>query len=148
MANLVLSTGETILVDDADFESVKALSWHIAGKGYAAHAYRQDGKGKTLYLHTFLTGYKFIDHANRNKLDNRRENLRSSNESLNMANSSKRQGVSSKFKGVSWAAKAQKWIAYLGRDYLGQFNDEAEAASVYNAAAAARFGSHASLNRI
>ena len=58
---------------------------------------------------------------------------------------------SSKFKGVSWHKRDQKWQAYITinkkRKYLGYFNNEKEAAKIYNAAAKELFGEFARINK-
>jgi hypothetical protein len=65
--------------------------------GYAIKSVRENGKTKNIFLHHVV--YKkpdkgmVIDHINRNKLDNRRENLREVSYSLNSANRGRRKSV-------------------------------------------------------
>jgi hypothetical protein len=57
---------------------------------------------------------------------------------------------SSKYRGVSWFKRENKWrakIQYDGKQHtLGRFNDEEEAARVYDRAARAQHGEKAQLN--
>lgn len=93
-----------------------------------------------------------VDHRNGNGLDNRRCNLRTASNSQNQRNKRGGSGGSSRFKGVTWRERGQKWEAQIhtgGRWlYLGQFQDERDAALAYNAAALAEFGEFARMNDI
>jgi hypothetical protein len=80
-----------------------------------------------------------VDHINGNRADNHASNLRWATSLENSFNRASRAGSSSSFKGVSWNKKAKKWHARLmidGRDrHLGFYDDEEQAARVYDAAA-------------
>lgn len=129
---------ETV-VDQTDAERVEARGrWHRLKNGYAARTERADGRKRMLYLHRFLLGLDFGDprqgdHENRNRLDNRRSNLRIVTPLLNGQNVPAQSGTS-RHRGVSWHRGARKWMAKVdieGRQhYLGLFRDEAEAAHV------------------
>jgi hypothetical protein len=93
-----------------------------------------------------------VDHINRNKLDNRVENLRWCTKSTNSANSRVRPGATSQYRGVRWSKLGKKWTARIhvrGKEiHLGCFADEKQAASAYNVAALNHFGSFAMLNDV
>ncbi len=74
------------------------------------------------------------DHINRDRLDNRRANLRAVTASQNRHNQGSRPGSSSTHRGVSWSEKRGRWEASVnvnGRaHFLGRFADELDAARV------------------
>ncbi len=75
---------------------------------------------------------KVVDHKNRNKLDDTRENLRVCTHEENARNRSKPRGSASRFLGVGYDRHRRKWYANLGVEgkaiWLGYFEDEIEAA--------------------
>lgn len=85
------------LISADDVYKVETNSWRLDSHGYAIKSVRKNGKTKNIFLHHVV--YKkpdkgmVIDHINRNKLDNRRENLREVSYSLNSANRSRRKSV-------------------------------------------------------
>lgn len=73
-----------------------------------------------------------IDHINRNKTDNRIENLRPSSESQNNMNRPKMKNNTSGITGVTWSKRKKKWIAtvrskgeLLYHKMFSNFNDAA-----------------------
>lgn len=81
-----------------------------------------------------------IDHINRNSLDNRRANLRIATGLQNARNRVKiNKKCSSIYKGVCWSKHHKKWAVQINDRktsiHLGYFDDEIEAAKVYDAAA-------------
>lgn len=78
-------TGRT-LVDKDDLEKATQYTWSLHSGGYA----RCMHKGKTTYLHRVILGLneedKEVDHINRNKLDNRKANLRVCEHWVNASN--------------------------------------------------------------
>lgn len=146
--------GKFAMVDDEDYGRVSKLKWH-SNNGYPAHSF----KGGQVYLHNFVLGreQKRItiqgytvqpDHRNRNKLDNRRRNLRTG--SFNNANKGLIKTNTSGFKGVYWNRLNQKWIAIVqpktGPVYLGSFDSLIDAAKAYDSTAKKIFGEFARLN--
>ena len=93
-----------------------------------------------------------IDHKDRNKLNNQTSNLRYVSQSQNLMNSSKRLNTSSLFKGVYLDKSRTAWRAQIGvnktRLHLGYYDDEVEAARVYNTKAVELFGEYACLNEL
>jgi len=158
MREIPLTQGKMALVDDRDFEWLSQWKW-CACKGrttyYAIRGWQQNGKMRIVQMHrAILNPHSGIeaDHINGDGLDNRRTNLRTCTSSQNHANSRKRANCSSLYKGVSWYKRKRKWyscISVKGRTRaLGYFDDEQEAARVYNHAAISVFGEFARLNNI
>jgi hypothetical protein len=98
------------------------------------------------------SGHRYVDHINRDKTDNRIENLRWCLQSQNMGNVCKRKNVTSQFKGVHWVAERQRWkaaLTYRGKAHnLGRFINEEDAARAYNKKAVEIFGNFANLNDV
>lgn len=157
MREIPLSRGMVAIVDDEDYDLATAGNKWQAYRGrstyYAQrHTSRADGRpGTSQRMHTLLTGWKLVDHINRDGLDNRRSNLRPANTSQNMANSALRRDSTSGFKGVTWDGQSRKWRAQItafGKHRtLGAFDDPVEAAQAYDAAALELFGEFARVNR-
>ncbi len=110
-------------IDKDDYFRVAGFRWYLCSRRYpAAHI----GKNNVL-LHTFLIGSKRgqeIDHINRDKLDNRKSNLRHVTHRLNLVNRS--------VKGVSWWKSGKLWRARLmvnGKEFYKYFKTRAEALS-------------------
>ena len=104
------------------------FKWHKR-KNY----FRGKVNGKRIGLTNFIMNYyedNIIDHINSNPLDNRKENLRIVTAHQNSMNCKSRKS-SSKYIGVSKYKKSKKWKVYISKQiYLGQFDDEIEAAKV------------------
>lgn len=91
-----------------------------------------------------------IDHINRNRSDNRLENLRLSTRQENKCNLSNRKNTLSGYKGVQ--EQCGKFVGYINktgkRHYLGRYETAEAAAQAYNDAAIKLHGEFASLNDI
>jgi len=90
-------------------------------------AYRDE---KKVRMHRFLLGEddsRFVDHINRDRLDNRRENLRYVTHSQNRFNASKNPSNKSGVKGVYWSKERQKWCVQITvnwkKMHLGRFDN-------------------------
>jgi hypothetical protein len=129
------------LIDAADVLLAARYRWHLAVAGYAARRNRDRGRG-TLLLHRELLGLprvsdgREVDHINRDRLDNRRANLRVLPRGQGSQN--RRAYGRSEYRGVSWASNIRAWRAAARKDarsvYLGSYDIELDAAR-----AAARF---------
>ena len=79
-----------------------------------------------------------IDHINRNRCDNRIENLRVATRSQNTSNKTKKDGTYSRLKGVTWHSRGKRWMAQIMKDrvkiYLGSFDTEEAAHEAYKEA--------------
>lgn len=132
-------------VDAADAEWVNQWRWKMSKKR-GAYAYRSanaNGKAINIALHRALCGCEpgdglFVDHIDRDRLNNRRGNLRVLPKGANSQNVSSHAGSSSVHRGVSWNKSRKRWHASIhvaGRVIaLGDFHDESEAAAAARAA--------------
>lgn len=133
-----------------------------------------DNTSKNRYLMTSINGIPYlthrliflwyygylpdmIDHIDRDKRNNRIENLRESTLSGNNTNKVKVKLIngdkpSSQYKGVSWESDRKKWRVRIMKDGrridLGRFINEIDAANAYNNAAIDLHGEFAYLNII
>jgi hypothetical protein len=159
-----VAAGRVALVDDEDYDLVMEYRWRVyerpaSGKDRARGPYAvtstwtpgdKGGKGGTLPMHKFLTGWPLTDHINHNGLDNRRKNLRPATKSQNGQNSRGRIVKVSRFKGVGWSKQRKMWQAVIGLD--GKYTtlvtspSEIECAYAYDMAAREMFGEFACTN--
>lgn len=103
---------ETI-IDVEDLDNVIQHKWHLNSWGYA------ENKTKGVLQRYLLNEYdkdKIPDHINRDRLDNRRSNLRLSDKSKNAINAGIRSNNTSGVTGVSWCKYAEEWRAYINSD--------------------------------
>lgn len=122
------------LVDDADAERVLAVgAWCRTTHGYVTR--RNIG-----YLHRWLLGLapgdpRQADHVNRDRLDNRRANLRIVTGAENASNVVANRNSTSTHRGVH--LRRGKWIAQAQQNkrrvHLGTFATEQEAADAVSA---------------
>lgn len=150
-----LTRGYSTIVDDDDYDYLMQWKWYAKPDYLTVYAHRslhwKIGAKKhcrTLRMHRELigvTGY-FVDHINRDGLDNRRENLRLVTSSENMMNRAAKLGR--KIKGVySHGSAFTAEIQLNGvRHYLGYFTTARAAADAYDEAAIRLFGNNALLN--
>ena len=150
MKKIKLTREKYALVDDADFEMLNVFKWFYTKVGYAARDYGN----KRIYMHRFLANTPVdmqTDHVNRDRLDNRRENLRIVTKSQNMMNGNIRSGkIHSQYRGVtrnkySWVAQIQYNKKHIN---LGSFSNEESAAKAYNRMAKCLFRQYANTNII
>lgn len=152
MIEFKLTCGRITTVDDEDAHFLSLHAWH-SQKAHDTHYVAYAPRGKKVYLHRLIAGSQkgeITDHRDGNGLNNCRSNLRRCTNAQNMFNQRKLGGATSKYKGVSWYKRGCKWRAYivLGNKqvHLGYFDDEIEAANVYDSKAIELFGEFACLN--
>lgn len=156
MTEVKLTKGLVAFIDDEDFDKIKNFKWCFGG-GYALSYVKGSyarGKCEYVYMHRVIMNAPKeleIDHINRNKIDNRKINLRLCDHSQNTMNV-KRKPESSKYKGVHFCKETDKWrakISAYGKTIcLGRFNSQEEAASAYDHAAKKHHGDFAVLNEV
>jgi hypothetical protein len=133
------------LVDDDDFERVRQYNWYLCGEKNRPYVGTNTNGRKTfVYLHRFVLNLgkddPNVDHENRNRLDNRKENLRLIGQAGNMQNLS---AISDRNKSghrnVYWESRSGCWLVQMrlgggSRRDFGRYQDMTEAIEVAKAA--------------
>ena len=142
------NTNEPFYFDLEDYELIKDYCWHISNKGYVTTLDRTTGK--RILLHRLVMhpeNDEVVDHINRDKLDNRKANLRVCTSSDNAKNRGTRKNNVSGVTGVIWNKQASKWQAIINvsgkRKHLGYFTDINEAIRVRIHSELEMFGEYA-----
>ncbi len=148
-----LTQGKFAIVDPEDFGRINQYKWYY-NKGYALRHVRRNGKKCAIFMHRLVCPVPhgmFTDHINRNRLDNRKANLRPVTFRQNIWNATRKRKMSkSPYNGITWSRQHHKWLAriYVGTKavYLGFFKDEIKAAKAFDRAAKEHRGEYAVLN--
>ena len=156
---IALTRGKFAIVDPADYERLAKHKWYAAKRRntyYAARDYycRKKKVNVTVQMHRSIFPAPkglFVDHINRDGLDNRSVNLRSATAAENNRNRSWTvPNKASKYRGV-YKYKGQKFFSAAIRHdrkkiNLGTFKAEIAAAIAYDRAANKYHGAFAVLN--
>lgn len=136
------NTNKEVYFDLENANDILKYCWYEDSCGYASTTI----DGKTIRLHVFL-GYKWHDHHNRNKLDNREQNLVLCTIQENNRNSSIRQDNKSGIIGVNWDKSRNKWWTQIAIDSktipLGRFTNKDDAIKTRLEAEAKYYGEFA-----
>lgn len=137
--------GDYFTIDKKDYSSIRPYRWHRDSLGYWATLVDE----KRIRLHNFLLPNinGIVDHANRDKSNNRRFNLRVATHSQNTANGTRQGNNTSGTIGVSWDKFNKKWCAYLSKEgrhfFLGRYCSLEEAIVIRLKAEKEHFGEFA-----
>jgi len=115
---LCIAKGRTVEVSPEDYDELRRYSWFLCN-GYPARSVWTP-KRVVVYMHRQITNAPKgmeVDHINRNKLDNRRENLRIVTRKTNSYNLPVCKRNTSGVRGVSWHKTRGKWRAHIYKDY-------------------------------
>lgn len=160
VAIVPLTRGYEAIVDAEFAERVAQWNWAAFVQRGGAYVYARRSSlrpsRRTFYLHREVAEWNGlfsaendnadleVDHINGNPLDNRLRNLRVCLHAENSKNRRRHRDNTSGAKGVHWNSRNRKWQALIQVDgqriHLGCFNDPAEAAAAYEAAAELHFG--------
>lgn len=163
MKEILLSKGFVTQVDDEDFEILSKINWYVAGNKRHKHAagYIKGSKPyKSVIMHRLIMGCSnglMVDHVDGNSLNSQKSNLRIATNQQNLFNCKKhvykKPGkFPSKYKGVRFTdgKRIKKWQAYISKDgvfmHLGRFENQEDAARVYDQKAIELFGEFARPN--
>lgn len=142
--------GHEVFVDEIDYERLSKFTWWITGNGYVYSARDY----KHLSMHRVVTGITdpkiTVDHKDRNKLNNRRENLRVCTQAKNTYNKGLNKNSTTGFKGVYFLKARGKYVAKIGIGYksihLGCFRNIEDAVMARDAASLKIHGEFGRLN--
>lgn len=104
-----LSQDKYTVVDEEDYKKYSGFNWFYSKRGYAEG--RMGGK-RMLKLHRLISNAPDgleVDHINRDKLDNRKSNLKICTHLENMQNQNAHRDNSSGHKFIYWYASRKKW---------------------------------------
>lgn len=129
------NTGNEFYFDIEDYDKIKKYCWfeHVNSDNYHSLRTRDpELPGHAVKMSEVIMGDKRWEHANKNPLDNRKENLRKATAKENNRNRGKRSDNKSGITGVWWDKKINKWRAYIRVDgtllTLGYFKGRDDAA--------------------
>lgn len=153
MAELVISAGHVVQVDEEDLPELSQHRWtyipRACGHGaYAARWVKKDGKRKTVYMHRQLMNDPpgEVDHEDGDGLNNRRYNLRLASRNQNNVN----RDHTNTYRGVYPFRKKWKSQAKVnGKNvHIGVFTNPIDAARAYDVFVLAAWGSFARINGV
>lgn len=142
-----LSKDASMLISTSSLTMILHYNWYLGKDGYPV-GYKNSGKkrNKGGKIHRMLKGVKglIVDHINRDRLDNRLENLRLCTAKENSYNTTKPRNSKNKYKGVRKQGKTGKWIASANKDgqrfEIKDIATQKEAAKMYDMMAEDLFG--------
>lgn len=103
------NTNEEFYFDLEDYDKIKDYCWIKAKNGYAV----ANINGKNQTMHSIFCSFKNIDHKNRNRLDNRKENLRQATMMQQAQNRSLQSNNTSGVVGVYYRKERDAWFAQI-----------------------------------
>jgi len=112
MKKIKLTKGQFTIVDDDMFDYLNQWKWYLNNDGYAVRSKRVFNGKKHIFMHRLVNNTPDnmqTDHINRDKLDNRNENLRNTTKMLNGRNRGTPKNNTSGYKGVVWDKNFVSW---------------------------------------
>lgn len=145
------------IVSEEDFEALSKKKWRLSPAGYAMTTIKKQRDGKiyksTICMHTIINktpNGMFTDHINGNKLDNRKENLRTATAQQNQMNKKTSKHSEVGLKGIRKCKTTGKWRINMSINgkytALGRTSCLGKAIKIYNQSAKKYHGEFARLN--
>lgn len=133
-------------IDKKNIDKVKDYKWYLRGDGYVA---TNNCRGRYVYLHNLICNNKddcYIDHKDRNKLNNTETNLRCVTASQNQMNKCIMSNNKSGKVGVHWSKEHNSWCVMICKEgnhiNLGYFSDYNDAVNCRINAEKSLFGDY------
>jgi hypothetical protein len=128
-------SGKTFYFDKDDFEKIKNYTWGITNHGYVRAHGRKNFSVDKIYMHRLvldIVGTNLqIDHSNRIRSDNRKENLRISSQKNNAENGSLRKMNTTGIIGIYLDKKKNNWTVRLYYEhhnlFFGRYDNKIDA---------------------
>jgi len=137
MKKIPLTKGKFAIVDDENFNYLNQWKWSFNGQyavrgKFIEYLGRQNGHSKCRYKRVYMhreinktSNGMETDHINRNKLDNRKNNLRDVTRGQNSRNHDAHKNNITGIVGVNWYKQIKRFRASIGvnkkRIHLGYF---------------------------
>lgn len=145
LAYIPLTKGYVATIDATDAHLVDDFNWRSLVVSHLVYAVT--GNANATLLHRLITSAPdgvYVDHKNRDGLDNRRDNLRLATPAQNQHNQRTNTANHSGFKGVHFHKNGGKWRAQIlvngTRVSLGLYDTPEAAHSAYCAASSTMHG--------
>lgn len=103
----IMPDGSIFKIDKDDYETIRTHFWHSVAGEYL-RCTRLGLMHRYVMRDHLKQGYE-VDHINRDRLDNRKSNLRVVTRQDNMKNKSKYSNNTSGYPGIKWNNKLKKW---------------------------------------
>lgn len=122
----IMPDGKSFYIDKEDFEFVSNNYWHYLKDDYYLKSTKHGLMHRAIMKDVLEEGMQ-VDHINRNRLDNRKINLRVVTQQENLQNKSVYKSNKSGYPGVKWNKKLGKWQVQITRNkkrvHLGVFDE-------------------------
>lgn len=118
MKLIKLTQGKDAIVDDDDYDRVAKFKWCFK-QGYAVRGVWKNGKCKGIKMHRFILGVRskkiWVDHVDRNGINNSKENLRKCKPMENCRNRNIQSNATFKYKGIVFKSSCKRINRYYAR---------------------------------
>ncbi len=136
-----------VLIDIDDIDKIKRFYWALSAENYAVTRFH----GSTVFMHNLILKIgtenhltMVPDHINRNRLDNRKINLRIVDRKTNGFNKGTQSNNTSGYPGVSFSKRSRKYRSYIKINnkqiHLGYFHNIEDAINARKEAEIIYFG--------
>lgn len=131
----ILRIGSSVFCFDLeDLPVIQSRRWYVGKNGYLTSSYYYMGKRRIVRFHRIVAHARpgqRVDHKNRNRTDNRKQNLRCCSLAENNRNRGLYSTNTSGVAGVSFDKQRKRWVAsitYNGKKkFIGRFYNKEDA---------------------